>query len=97
RERQVRAQPSILRIDLIRGAAVDGVELLLDLVHLVDVRLVQLVVLFHRARADAVELADRGERLRGQVLPWHGEPPAQPGRKSREREAARESAGTPEA
>src|SRR4029078_9743740 len=72
RERQIDAQAAILGVDLIRRCTIDAIELLLNLVHLVDVPLVQLVVLLHRARGNSVQLADAREGLRREVLPRHG-------------------------
>src|SRR5262249_14370434 len=72
REREVDAQRAEVAEDLVRGGAIDGVELLLDLVGLADVALVQLIVLFHGPRRDAVELADRRELLGLEVFPSHG-------------------------
>ena len=71
RERVIDAQRAQVAEDLVRGGAVHGVELLLDLVHLADVALVELVVLFLRLLRDALELPDGGERLRGEFLPGH--------------------------
>jgi hypothetical protein len=39
RERQIDAQAAILGVDLVRRCAIDAIELLLNLVHLVDVPL----------------------------------------------------------
>src|SRR5262249_60416894 len=76
RERQIGAQPTVFGVDLVRRRAIRGVQLLLDLVHLVDVALVQLVMLFHRSSRNAIQLANRRERPRRQILPRHDEPPA---------------------
>src|SRR6185503_9196789 len=75
REREIDAQRAQIAVDLVRRGAIDGVELLLDLVGLADVALVELVVLFHGPRRDAVQLADARELLRFEFLPAHDGPP----------------------
>src|SRR6185312_15665652 len=59
-------------VDLVRARAIDGGELLLDLVGLADVALVELVVLFHRSGRDPVQLTNAGKRLRGELGERHG-------------------------
>ena len=58
RERQVLAQRPVVRVDLVRGALIGGLELLDDLVVLVAVGLVQAPVRLDRLRGDPVELED---------------------------------------
>ena len=57
--------------DLVRRSAVDCGQLLLDFVGLGDVALVELVVLFHGPRRNAVQLLDRRERLGSELGERH--------------------------
>ena len=72
RERQVDAQRPQVAEHLVRARAIDGSELVLDLVGLRHVALVELVVLLHRARRDAVELTNGAEGAGGELGERHG-------------------------
>jgi hypothetical protein len=65
RERELDLEHADLRVDLVRRAQVDAVQLPKDLVPLVDVALVQLVVRLDGVAGDAVELEQCGLQLAG--------------------------------